>query len=31
MWQESTATVEDVVEGNKGQATITIEDSYDAG
>jgi hypothetical protein len=31
MWQDSTIAVEDVIQGNKGQATIATNDSYDAG
>jgi hypothetical protein len=31
MFQDSTTEVEDVVQGNKGQETITKDDSYDAG
>jgi hypothetical protein len=30
-WQVSTAAAEDVIQGNKGQATIQIDDRYDAG
>jgi hypothetical protein len=31
MWQVSTAAAEDVVQGNKGQATIEMDDRYDVG
>jgi hypothetical protein len=31
MWQDSTATAEDIIQGNKGQATITTYDNYGTG
>jgi hypothetical protein len=31
MYQDSTVAAEDVIHGNKGQATIAADDSYDAG
>jgi hypothetical protein len=31
MWQDSTIAAEDVIQGNKGQATIATDDRYDAG
>jgi hypothetical protein len=31
MWQVSTTAAEDIVQGNKGQATIQTDDRYDAG
>jgi hypothetical protein len=30
-WQDSIVAVEDVVQGNKGQATIATEDNHDVG
>jgi hypothetical protein len=31
LWQVSTTAAEDVVQGNKEQATIQTDDHYDAG